>query len=169
MQLSIPPRRQYLGELPPGEAGTAATLRLMSRMVQLYKRSPQIRETALELLSDVQEKNWRAEVNALFLFVRDHIRYTKDIRGHETLQLPPVTVELGSGDCDDKSTLLAALLESVGHPTRFIAVGYRAPNSFSHVYVETKIGDRWLPLDATMPHPMGWAPRVALARMVHHN
>lgn len=162
-------RRQFLGEIPSGEPGTAATLRYMQGLVKRYKRSPTIRETALSILTDVAPKNWRGEIEALFRFVRDHIRYTRDIVGLETLQTPPVTLELGAGDCDDKSTLLAALLESVGHPTRFVAVGYRAPGSYSHVYVETRMGAGWIALDATMPHDMGWAPRTPIARMVHHN
>lgn len=163
------PRQQFLGELPPGEPGTQATLQLMRRLVVQYKRSSSIREAALSLLQGVRPKDWRGEINAIFTFVRDHIRYTKDIHGMETLQTPPVTMDLSAGDCDDKSTLLAAMLESVGHPTRFVAVGYRAPGSYSHVYVETRLGSGWIPLDATMSEPMGWKPRPPVARLVVHN
>lgn len=163
------PRRQFLGELPPGEQGTSATLQLMKRLTNQFKRSPAIRETALSLIGDLRPKDWRGEVNALFTYVRDHIRYTRDVRGLETLQIPTVTMDLSAGDCDDKSTLLASLLESVGHPTRFVAVGYTVPGAYSHVYVETKMGQRWVPLDATMPHPLGWSPRPPVARLVVHN
>lgn len=163
------PRRQFLGELPPGEPGTLATLQLMRKLVNQYKRSPAIRETALNLIAGLRPKDWRGELNALFTYVRDHIRYTRDVRGLETLQTPPVTLDLAAGDCDDKSTLLASLLESVGHPTRFVAVGYTSPGSYSHVYVESRFGQGWMPLDATMPHPLGWAPRPAVARLVVHN
>lgn len=168
MQLAQP-RQQFLQEIPSGSAGTAETLRLMRSLVQRYKRSPQVRETALELLAAVRPKDWRGEIDALFKFVRDSIRYTRDIRGLETLQTPPVTLEVAAGDCDDKSTLLAALLESVGHPTRFVAVGFRSPDSYSHVYVETRIGTRWMPLDPTVEHELGWMPRTPVARMVFHN
>lgn len=163
------PRRQFLGEIPPGEPGTSSTLQLMRRLVTQYKRSSSIREAALSLLEGVRPKDWRGEIEALFNYVRDHIRYTRDIRGLETLQIPPVTMDLAAGDCDDKSALLAALLESVGHPTRFVAVGYTTPGAYSHVYVETRYGSGWLPLDATMPHPLGWRPRPAVARLVVHN
>jgi hypothetical protein len=54
--------------------------------------------------------------------------------------------------------LLAALLESIGHPCRFVAVGYSRRNEFEHVYVETKIGHTWTALETTMDVPMGWAP-----------
>lgn len=163
------PRRQFLGTLPPGEPGTHRTLTLMRAMVKQFKRAPVIRGTALDLISDVAPKDWRGEVSAVFRYVRDHIRYTRDVAGLETLQIPTVTMDDAAGDCDDKSTLLASLLESIGHPTRFVAVGYTKPGEYSHVYVETRIGPRWVPLDATMPYDVGWSPRPPIARMVVHN
>lgn len=141
----------------------------MRRLVNQYKRAPQIRELALDLTSQLRPKDWAGEIKAVFEFVRDQIRYTRDIRGMETLQIPPVTLDLSAGDCDDKSTLLAALLESIGHPTRFVAVGYTVPKAYSHVYVETKLGPRWVALDATMPVDVGWSPRPPVARLVVHN
>lgn len=163
------PRRTFLGSLPTGEPGTATTLQLMRKLVAQYKRAPEIREVALSLISGLRAKDWPGEINALFTHVRDNIRYARDIRGCETLQIPPVTLDLAAGDCDDKSTLLASLLESIGHPTRFVAVGYTGPREYSHVYVETKHGTRWIPLDATVSAPMGWSPRPPNARLVIHN
>ncbi|MDW8259652.1 MAG: transglutaminase-like domain-containing protein [Gammaproteobacteria bacterium] len=168
MQLDLP-RPQFLGTLPAGEAGTRATLRVMRDLVRRYKRADPIRRTALELTAALQPKNWMQEVRAVFSFVRDRIRYTRDVRGVETVQTPIATLELEQGDCDDKATLLAALLESIGHPTRFVAVGYRSPTEFSHVYVETRIGPRWIGLDATMPYEVGWTPPLGLARMIVYN
>lgn len=167
--LLSPQRQSFLGELPKGEPGTVATLHLMRRLVNQYKRDLQIREAALALVSGLRPKDWHGEVRAVFDMVRDRIRYSRDVHGVETLQTPPVTLDLEAGDCDDKSTLLAAMLESIGHPTRFVAVGYKEPGRYSHVYVETKIGPRWVALDATMPHPAGWSPRPPVARFVVHN
>ena len=163
------PRLSFLGELPAGESGTVATLRLMSSLVSRYKRSPEVRESALSLIEDLKPKDRIGEVNALFTFVRDHIRYVRDIRGLETVQIPTVTMDLSAGDCDDKSTLLASLLESVGYPTRFVAVGYAGPGVYSHVYVECLIGPQWVPLDATVLQPLGWSPRRSASRMVVNN
>ena len=164
-------RPSLLADLPSGAQGTNTTLRLMRRFVHDYKSSGQVRETALALISGVRQKDWVGEVRAIFDWVRDHIRYTRDINGVETLQTPLVTMELEAGDCDDKSTLLASLLESIGHPTRFVAAGYQAPNRYSHVYVETRLGTRWVPLDATLiDKPMGSIPPApVIARMVVNN
>lgn len=162
-------RLSFLGSLPPDAGGTHATLKLMSGLVKKFKRDPMIRDTATSLVAGLRPRDWTGEARRLYEYVRDHIRYTRDVSGVETLQTPPVTMEMEAGDCDDKSTLLAALLESIGHPTSFVATGYREPQVFSHVYVETLLGKRWVPLDASTDKPFGWAPRTPVARMVFFN
>lgn len=168
MHLDIP-RKSFLSGIAPGESGTRQTLRLMRQYVQQYKKAGLIRDAAVSLIAHLRPKDWISEISALHAYVRDHIRYTKDIHGVETLQTPLVTLDNQVGDCDDKSTLLASLLESVGHPTRFIAAGYKSPGSYSHVYVETRVGNRWIPLDPTMAYPIGRIPAIPVARMVVHN
>lgn len=154
--------------LSPGKAGTVQTIKLMRRLARKGKRSLVIRRLALKLTRELAQKNWLAEVHALHRFVQFRIRYVKDIRGIETVHTPERTLEQGQGDCDDKSILLASLLESVGHPTRFVALAF-ADGSYRHVLVETKIGTGWISLDATEPHPTGWVPPGVLKRIVVYN
>lgn len=165
MQLSHR-RQSFLGSLPSGPQGTHATLRMMRQLVHQYKSDTHVRGVALDVVSGVRPKDWLGEIRALFEYVRDRIRYVRDIAGVETLQTPPVTIDLEAGDCDDKSTLLSALLASVGHESRFVAVGYTNPGDYQHVYVEAKLDDRWVPLDPTVMQPFGWAPRTPVSRMV---
>lgn len=162
-------RPSQLGFLPTGADGTRATLRLMQDFVSRFKKNMTIRSAAVDLVSDLAPKDWSGEVRNVFNFVRDRIRYVRDIRGVETLQEPTATMDIGAGDCDDKSVLLASLLESIGHPTRFVAVGYTTPGNFSHVYVETKVGPKWIALDATMNVEAGWSPRTPVSRLIVHN
>jgi transglutaminase-like putative cysteine protease len=140
----------------------------MSQLVRSSKKNPEIRQLALSLVRRNGQKDWVGEVRDLHAFVRDRIRYVKDIRGVETLHTPEKLLEYGQGDCDDKSTLLATLLETLGHPTRFVAVGFR-PGRFDHVYVETKIGPRWIGLESTEPWPPGKVPPGAVTRMEQNN
>lgn len=171
MQLT-PHRPSILAGLPSGSPGVAATLAAMSRLVNAYKASPLLRDEALSLLMSVPSKQWMKEIAAIFECVRNRIRYTRDIIGVETLQTPLATLDIGAGDCDDMSTLLATMLASVGYVTRFVAVGFSAPGDYSHVYVEVAIPSlpgAWMALDATMAHPMGWAPPNPKARMVQPN
>lgn len=145
-------------QLPEGAAGTRATLRLMAGLVRETRILPAIRNTAADIVSSLAAQNFTAEADAIFCFVRDQIRYLQDTNNVEVIQNPCFTLDFRQGDCDDKSTLLAALLESVGHPCRFVAVGYTHPGEFEHVYVETRIGGQWIPLESTEQVPMGWAP-----------
>lgn len=162
-------RLSFLGTLPDGPSGTHVTLKLMAGLVNQFKRDPLMRDTAISLVAGLRPRDWSGEARAIYEYVRDRIRFVRDISGVETLQTPPVTMELEAGDCDDKSTLLATLLETIDHPTRFVATGYRAPQSFSHVYVETLIGTTWVPLDASTEQPFGWVPRAPVSRMVFFN
>jgi len=115
----------------------------------------------MRAVQHLKQKDYAGEVAALHAYVRDQVRYVRDIDGVETLQTPEQTLNLGQGDCDDKSTLLAAMLASLGHKARFEAVGFQ-PGRYSHVFVSAKLRDKWVPLETTLPVPMGWAPpRIA--------
>lgn len=146
--------------LPPGRAGVLRTLHLMRSLVHSTagKASMPVRQTALSLVSHLSPKDYTGEVWALQRFVRDCIRYVRDIRGMETLQTPERTLMERQGDCDDKSTLLAAMLESVGARTRFEAVGF-APQQFSHVFPAVNLAGRWIALETIVPgKEPGWRP-----------
>jgi len=143
-------------------------LRLMSQLVRTGKMSDIVRGMAANLVQDLPQKDWVGEVRRLFEYVRDSIRYVRDIRGVETLHTAERILEQGQGDCDDKSIILASLLEAIGHPSRLVAVGFK-PGIFSHVFVETKIGSRWLSLETTEPVGMGWTPPDVKEKMVIYN
>lgn len=168
MHLDIYPPTMRLSGLPSGLTGAKLTLDVMRAYVHQYKADPAVRTAALELVRSLAQKDHLGEVVALHAFVRDHIRYVRDTRGVETVQTPPATLEIGQGDCDDKSTLLAALLESISFPTRFLAVGF-APKSLSHVLVETRVDNRWIALESTEPVPPGWKPRNPVFSMLVYN
>ena len=157
-----------LQAIPDGKAGTVATLKIMKSITKAGKTSLPVFNTARALISHLAQKDWFNEVKVLHRFVRDQIRYVKDVKGVESVQTPDVTLSIKAGDCDDKSVLLAALLESIGHPTRFVAIGFQ-PDDFVHVYVETRIGTSWLPLETTEPVEVGWSPQGVKARLSIYN
>lgn len=129
-----------------------------------------VRNKAVELTQRLRQKDFEAEACALLVWVRDQIRYVRDIRTVETLH-DPVTLlgfpghQVGdfrhlpaamAGDCDDKATLLGALLESIGHEARFVAIAYQ-PGFFSHVWTQARVRARgpWIDLEPTEPLPCG--------------
>lgn len=156
-----------LQALPDGVAGVKMTLALMVKLARQGKDTYAVRRLAEQIISDVKPKAWLDQVRAVHEYVRDHIRYVRDIRGTETVATPQMTIERGIGDCDDKSLLTAALLESLGHPTRFVAVG-NTPGDFCHVLVETKVGGNWIAVETTESVPLGWYPTGLNNRLVYH-
>jgi len=158
--------------LPAGRAGTRATLDLMRRLVLRYKKTLPIRQLALSIIDRVRgrgHKNFPAQVRALHSFVQQNIQYVKDVSDVETLATPVKTLEYRQGDCDDQAVLLASLLESVGHATRFVAISLVPLGPFVHVYTETRLGPGWIPLETTEPWPAGKGPPKFAERMVVTN
>lgn len=141
---------------------------MMTRLVHQGKKAPRVRQKALDLVRYLPQKDWTGQIHAVWDFVKNHIRYVRDIRGVETIHIADEILRQGQGDCDDKAILLASMLESIGHPTRFVAVGFQ-PGKFKHVFVETKIGPRWLALETTEAVRMGWRPPNIASAMVQNN
>lgn len=137
----------------------------MAALIRTGKRNPLVRQTAVSLVEGLPQKDRVGEVRRLHAYVRDNIRYLRDINGVETLHTPERILQQGQGDCDDKSILLASLLESIGQPTRLLAIGF-IPGKFSHVLIETRLGDSWVPLETTEPVDIGWFPKGVRAKMV---
>lgn len=172
--------------IPSGRAGVQATLAVMVRLVRQYKAHPLIRETARALVQGCADRNYDCEIAALQGFVRDQIRYTSDVSGVETLQSPVVTLGylepafgqyasggIASGDCDDKSVLLASLLLAVGIPGAFCAVQVDQSGIYSHVLVEARLrrrtGVEYVPLETIIDGVgPGWFPPDATCFMLAH-
>ena len=157
IQLAETPTVQAMVDQCPGVDGIKQTLAIMRKLKDAYKIHPIVRGLAMSLIAQIPQKDYRAEIHALTDYVKNNVRYTRDVAGVETLQTPTKTLEFGQGDCDDKSTLLAAMLESIGHKCRFRAVGMRKGN-FCHVFPEVQYAGQWLSLETTEPVAVGWAP-----------
>lgn len=164
-----------LTTIPDGTAGIAETLQWMARFAKAGRVNPFVSQVAREALIEagVNQKAWPEYVRAIGNFVRDRIMFVRDPVRVERVQTPEATLKLKTGDCDDKSTLVAAMLESVGIPTRFVAIGKTPLSGFSHVYVEAQIYakggvPRWISVETTEPWPIGQSPKNYARRMVRH-
>lgn len=156
-----------LNALPDGVSGVKETLKLMVTLVRQGKTSLAVRRAAQDAIATVPQKAYLKEARAIQQYVRDLVRYTRDVNGIETLHTPDMTLAYMQGDCDDKAVLVASMLEAVGHPTRIVAVGPN-PSNFVHVLVETKIGSDWVPVETTENVPLGWYPSGYPARLVYN-
>lgn len=157
--------------IPSGSAGTRTTLRLMRKMIDKAKRNFEFRRLALDIVRNVREKNWPGEARAVQRWVRQNIRYVRDINGVETLHTPEKILELRQGDCDDQAMLVATLLESIGFSTRLHAVGFK-PNKFAHVFAEVKLTGKgegfpvWYAVETTEKWGLGRTPENVASHMI---
>lgn len=156
-----------LGFIPDGAPGIAATLDKMVAWTREYRTDLTLRKLAEQIISALPSKNYTAEVQAVQNWVRENIRYTQDVADVETLKSPLYLLFNRFGDCDDMSLLAGTLLSTLGHAVRYVAVG-QYPGEFDHVYVETRIGPRWVGVETTEPVGIGWTPEPQGARMVRH-
>jgi transglutaminase-like putative cysteine protease len=131
----------------------------MRALVRKGRQSQVVRSLALSLVKGLQPKDYWGEASAIHAFVRDRIRYVRDIRGVETLHTAEQILAQGQGDCDDKSILAAALLEAVGARTQLKAVGFNQ-KSYCHVYPQFWLAGRWWDVETTEPWPLGKGPDV---------
>ncbi|QEU90454.1 transglutaminase domain-containing protein [Streptomyces kanamyceticus] len=156
--------------VPSGPAGTARTAWHMRSLILQGGKDMYVRRRAVRLLKarGVRPKDYLGEIRALFEWVRRSVRYTRDPYRVELLHSARRMIQLRAGDCDDMTILLGALLQSVGHQVRIVLAGPDAgrPGLFTHVYPEAEYRGRWIALDATMPHPMGWAPDSPVKKVV---
>jgi hypothetical protein len=89
-----------------------------------------------------------AKAMVVWHFVVEHIRYTRENHSHDFWQFPPETLQLKTGDCEDKSFLCASLLLAAGIPADRVrvAIGVLArpgarPGSPSEAHcVEARLG-----------------------------
>lgn len=141
-------------QLEDGANGTRRTLAAMAAAVRgeiapdyAGYLDERIRWAALSICCHVPGHHYRDEIAALLAYCRDSIHYRLDPVETERIQAPLQTLELRSGDCDDKCILLASLLAALGHVPRFVA--QHNGQEFDHVYCETLINGHWIALDPT--------------------
>jgi hypothetical protein len=148
-------------EIASGEDGTVQTLKAMADAVTGKEgaHNTDVRHLAMKIVTGLGNKDYEAEVRAIYDFMREKVRYTLDPRGLEWVQTPWYTLlVVGMGDCDDHATAIAALAISLGHGAGFRTVkGDKArPNEWSHVYPVVGIRERgkprWIPIDTTEKH-----------------
>lgn len=150
--------------LADGDKGIALTIWVMRRLVEGIEGacSPQIRQLALQITQGLDAHDKAGQIAAILDWVKQNI----DFRGEykETIQSPMVTAfKLKGGDCDDHSTLIAALLKSLGFKTRFntVASDSADPRQFTHVFAEVldPATRQWTALDSTVQESYpGWRP-----------
>lgn len=124
-------------------------LRFLRKMVSQFRMYPKIRDLAVSIIQadGVPQRDKREQALSLARWVRDNIYYVHELP--ERFQLPTETLRLKAGDCDDQTTLLASLLESIGIPSMLVCM--EVNGGWAHIFPAAVMqpGGRLLHLDTT--------------------
>ena len=148
---------------PAGSGTDEQTARTVARMVALARGSggaaaPAVQRATADALRSLPTAAAAADrAAAIFWWVKGHVRFREDPPDDEMLIEPALLLAMPQpqGDCDDFSTLTAAMLTVAGIPWEFVTVAADRsdPHRFSHVYVRA-LG--YLALDTSHGARPGW-------------
>jgi len=185
MSSAAPGMTAYLGLIPSGSEGINATLKVMVSIVRGLgsinadpQQLAQLSALAMQIIAGCPQSPPQnaCRARALMAYVRDRLTYVSDPDNVETVRFPLQTLQLGAGDCDDKSLLLAALASSIGFKTRFAAWRIGADPVPTHVSAQLLVsGMGWqnaevIPIDSdgNGAPDLGWQPPDAsFVRLAH--
>jgi hypothetical protein len=105
------------------------------------------------------EKAWEKEASALYRWTRDRVHYMRDPVDRDCFSTPLQTLFVGSGDCDDYTTLLAAMGMAVGQRARLRVIRQKESPSWDHIYTLLNPegdGEKWIAMDASVNASAGW-------------
>lgn len=124
----------------------------LRRMVDVWRGMEWTRQKAMKIIREAncEDRNKACYALEIAKAVQHQVRYVNELP--ETFQVPRYTWDHGFGDCDDHSTLIASLIESLG--IRVDLVGMKVRGEWKHVFPRALIpsGGRELPmpLDTTL-------------------
>jgi len=163
--MGVPQSEEYIGT---GDTAIYRTVDKMKSIIIDSSKNVYVREWAKKIVARVEVNKKQAEASAIFNFVRDNVRYTKDPYGFEYVTTPPVMLEdirlytegrgeRPVGDCDDMTVLSLSLLKSIGFQVAIKVVSFTPNKKFGHVYGLVRIGYDWMPVDCVRPdQSIGW-------------
>lgn len=107
----------------------------------------EIRRLVEQICAGLQSGDYAGEILACYYWVCQNIRYMRDPHEVELVKEPIITLRTRQADCDDISTLLAAMLMATGNECRFVLISFNPERVPSHVFVAVKTPAGFLPLD----------------------
>lgn len=148
-------------------------IRALRRIVEHDRLNPRIRGLAAAIFREaglMDPRRTRERAAAILRWAQANIVYV-----HEPVETftRPARLLLHPawrfGDCDEFTSSLCCLYESVGYPTSMTAMGWR--EAYRHIFPEVGLppgsGARarvWLAAEGTKPVPLGWSPLDAARR-----
>ena len=107
---------------------------ILADIVVKYSVHPEVRKLASKLIRGCKDYDTRCELEAIYSFVKNNIRYTEDVSYVDSYHSPLRILELGIADCDDFTILIDSLLASIGWTVGSRIISVKPDKPFHHIY-----------------------------------
>ena len=133
------------------------TIKIMKVFAIQGSCDPFIVDLTRRIIKNVEVKNQFEQANEILRWLKAHIKYVDDVRNIDTVMHPVLIArDYKQGDCDDMSTLCAAMLLSINIPARFAIIKISS-NEYEHVYAEAYVNGKWYAMDPVYRDAyLGW-------------
>ncbi len=125
----------------------AQTQAIVEHLARLYGGLPQMRDCVGALLhrQRVAPRDDTGVARAIWAWVTHRVRFLNE--AGEIVQTPAKTMMALFGDCDDRTSLLCAMLESVRIPWRTRLLSKNGVPY--HIWPQALVGGRWVDLETS--------------------
>lgn len=145
------------------------TRALVALVARVYGRHPRMRAHVARVLdaAGAPPHNNVAAALAIFEWVRDNIRFLLE-QGEQVLT-PGRVLQWGFGDCDDRSGLVCAMLESIRIPWRLMLLARKLDDGRLrpyHIWPQALVAGQWVNLETSDRAALFGEHPTALTRKV---
>ena len=153
--------------IPDGDAGTAATIQRMQKLVSKGKRDKEVRcvigkiiRGEIDGIPACSSKDHLCYIKNIYQYCKTQIYYAFDPSLVEYIENPAYVLRSGIADCDSICVVICSMLEGIGYPCEFVTIKAdpERVSEYSHVYCRVQCPNiGWISLNVTMPtKPFGW-------------
>lgn len=147
-------RRTTVVQLPDGDAGTYAVLKIMRDVARAAALTNPVRAVASAIVSRYGQRDNIGPMVGLYEWLEEHVRFKPDTLGTEVLHFPAqllheiAVVGRTAVDCDDVATLAAAIGRAMGYVPHFVICKKTEDGPWVHVhYALSRNGIGPIPFD----------------------
>jgi transglutaminase-like putative cysteine protease len=129
----------------------------MAKFIRQGQYDYRLRALAEKVIGGLWPHDYLSEYAAILHWVQTNIRYSRDPRTIEQVKTPAVIIETKTGDCDDLSVVVGALVGLVGAKVRLVAGSFVQRGPLAHVWLEAfdPNSGAWVVLDPVPGRKVG--------------
>lgn len=137
---------------PDPDRAVAQTIGAMWALVDASDETQRVHRVATIIAASCPQKDFAAQLRAVFWWLKERVRFKRDTFGLEHVRDPDQLLfeierhGITAADCDDMSTLGAAIVRALGFQPLLITTA-RRPGPFEHVFFGAVLNGWDIPLD----------------------